>query len=114
MNEADFAANDLYHVQLERLSRTVWAPAVDGTQRQTHWFYERARGQYQDALAREGTPARQRAFKATNPTSQKFTKTDLAKFENSWSSLPYIVQPRCGEELPRLRDATRGAGTPSR
>ncbi len=91
VNEADFAANDPYHVQLERLSRTVWAPAVDGTQRQTHWFYERARGQYLDALVREGTPARQRAFKATNPTSQKFTKTDLAKFENSWSSLPHIV-----------------------
>ncbi len=91
VNEADFAANDPYHVELERLSRTVWAPAVDGTQRQTHWFYERARGQYQDALAREVTTARQKALKATNPTSQKFTKTDLAKFENSWSSLPHIV-----------------------
>jgi len=91
VNEADFAANEPYHVELERLSRTVWAPAVDGTQRQTHWFYERARGQYQDALAREGTPARQKAFKATNPTSQKFTKTDLAKFENSWASLPHVV-----------------------
>lgn len=91
VNEADFAANDPYHVELERLSRTVWAPAVDGTQRQTHWFYERARGQYQDALTREGTPARQKAFKATNPTSQKFTKTDLAKFENSWASLPHVV-----------------------
>jgi hypothetical protein len=91
INEADFYANDPYHVAIERFSRTVWAPALDGTQRQTKWFYERARGQYQDELAREGTPSRQRAFKSVYPTSQKFTKTDLAKFENAWAALPYVV-----------------------
>jgi hypothetical protein len=91
VNEADFSANDPFHVQLEKLSRTVWAPAADGTQRQNRWFYERARGQYADALAREGTPGRQRAFKAIHPVSQKFSKTDLAKFENAWASLPHVV-----------------------
>ena len=91
INEADFYANDPFHVEIERLSRTVWAPATDGAQRQTKWFYERARGQYQDELAREGTPARQRAFKTVHPTSQKFTKTDLAKFENAWAALPHVV-----------------------
>ncbi len=80
-----------FHVAVEELSRTIWAPATDGTQRQTRWFYERARGQYADALAREGTPARQRAFKQQNPTTQKFTKTDLAKFENTWDQLPHEV-----------------------
>src|SRR6202011_1885872 len=55
------------------------------------WFYERARGQYQDAIAREATPARQLEFKRTHPPGQKFTKTDLAKFENSWDQAPEIV-----------------------
>src|SRR6202453_770500 len=63
VNEADFEANNPFHVQLEKLSRAVWAPAVEGSQLQTRWFYERARGQYQDALTREGTPARMRQFK---------------------------------------------------
>ena len=91
VNEADFEANNPFHVQLEKLSRAVWAPAVDGSQLQTRWFYERARGQYQDALTREGTPARMRQFKVIHPTSQRFTKTDLAKFENTWDQLPDIV-----------------------
>jgi hypothetical protein len=91
VNEADFSANDPFHVKVEGLSRTVWAPAADGTQRQTKWFYERARGQYQDAIAREGTPAKQKAFKGTYPINQKFTKTDLAKFENTWNCLPHTV-----------------------
>jgi hypothetical protein len=91
VNEADFSANDPYHVRLEELSRTIWAPAVEGNARQTKWFYERARGQYQDAIAREATPARQVEFKRAHPPAQKFTKTDLAKFVNSWDQQPEIV-----------------------
>ena len=42
-------------------------------------------------LARERTPARQRAFKTLHPLRQKFTKADAAKFEHSWNQLPHIV-----------------------
>lgn len=91
VQEADFAANDRFHVRLEELSRTIWAPAGEGTNRQTRWFYERARGQYLQALAYAGTPSKQRAFKAENPLKQKFTKTDLAKHSNSWDQLPHVV-----------------------
>jgi len=91
VNEADFSSNDPFHIKIEELSRSIWAPAVDGTQRQTRWFYERARGQYLDAKGRESTPAKQKAFSATHPMSQKFDKTDLAKYENTWDQFPYIV-----------------------
>ncbi len=91
VSEADFSANDSFHIKIEELSRTIWAPAVDGTQRQTRWFYERARGQYLDAKGREKTLAKKTAFTSMHPTSQKFTKTDLAKFENTWQQLPYLV-----------------------
>lgn len=91
ISEADFSANDPFHVRLEEFSRTTWAPAVGGTQRQTKWFYERARGQYQDARASQVTPARRRIFSEENPSSQRFDKTELAKFENTWDQLPYIV-----------------------
>lgn len=91
VNAADFQANSPFHVAVEGLSRTVWAPALPGEPRMTHWFYERARGQYQDAVNREVTPARQREFKRLSPPRQKFTKTDLAKFENCWEQYPHIV-----------------------
>ena len=91
ISEADFSANDPFHVRMEEFSRTTWAPAVGGVQRQTKWFYERARGQYQDARASEPTPARRRIFSDEQPTRQRFTKTDLAKFENTWDQLPHMV-----------------------
>ena len=37
------------------------------------------------------TPARRRAFSSEHPTRQRFTKTDLAKFENTWDQLPHMV-----------------------
>ena len=91
ISEADFSSNDPFHVRIEELSRTTWAPAPAGTQRQTKWFYERARGQYQVAKASESTPARRRTFATEHPTRQRFSKTDLAKFENTWDQLPHVV-----------------------
>ena len=91
ISEADFSANDPFHIGIEELSRTIWAPAAAGSQRETRWFYERARGQYQVARAAESTPARRRAFSAMHPPRQRFNKTDLAKFESTWEQLPHIV-----------------------
>ena len=89
--EADFESNSPFHVELERLSRTIWAPAPEGATRQSHWYYERVRGQYQVDRARHRTPARQRSFDEQNPTAQKFTKTDAAKYEMSFRRQPNIV-----------------------
>jgi hypothetical protein len=91
VNIADFSSNHPFHRRLEELSRSVWAPPREGLQRQTRWFFERARGQYHDALAQNRTPAERRAWEAIHPRRQMVTKTDLAKFEHSWSQLPHIV-----------------------
>ncbi|MBY3986970.1 AIPR family protein [Rhodococcus fascians] len=88
---ADFSSNDPFHVETEKMSRSIWAPSQTGSSQETHWFYERARGQYADELARQRTPAKQSAWKVNNPPKQKFTKTDLAKFENSFAMNPHIV-----------------------
>ncbi len=76
VNEADFAANDPFHVSVEKMSRSVWAPAPEGTPAMTKWFYERARGQYADALARQDTLATEEPVQDRVSASQKFTKTD--------------------------------------
>src|SRR3546814_9040573 len=87
IQEADFSANEPYHIAIERLSKTIWAPGE-----RSRWFYERSRGQYQTAMHIEGTtPARMRAFKDRTPPSQKFSKTGLARALNSWSRLPHVV-----------------------
>ena len=91
VSQSDFSTNNPFHVELEKLSRSTWAPAVDGGQRQTRWFYERARGQYQDEKSRHRTPAQKREFTRINPTFQKFAKTDVAKFEHAWGQLPHLV-----------------------
>lgn len=87
---ADFFSNHAYHIRMEEFSRRIWAPAGAGAQRETKWFYKRARGQYADAQAKL-TPAEQKRFKAENPKPQMMTKTDLAKFENVWDDHPRYV-----------------------
>ena len=84
---ADFSANDPFHRCIEEQSRTIWAPAQGGM-KPRNWFYERARGQYADMLTRESTTKRKKEYKETHPL---FTKTDLAKYENTWDQLPWQV-----------------------
>lgn len=95
---ADFSANDPFHRKVEDLSRTIWAPAQGGM-KPVNWFYERARGQYADMLSRESTTLRKKQFKETHPM---FTKTDLAKFENTWDQLPYQVSEGAQKNFRRF------------
>jgi len=91
VNEADFSANEPFHIQIEGFSRTIWASATDGSQRQTRWFYERARGQYLEEKNMEATTAKKKAFEEKYPKSQVFAKTDLAKFQHTFEQLPHFV-----------------------
>jgi hypothetical protein len=91
IQEADFSANHPWHIELERLSRSIWTKPTAETPRGTRWFYERSRGQYADELASQSTTAGRRRFRTENPTSQKFTKTDLAKYVLTWDQQPAIV-----------------------
>lgn len=87
---ADFFANHPFHIRIEELSRKILAPSGDAGYRETKWFYERARGQYADERSRK-TDAEKKKWDAEFPKNQFFTKTDLAKFENSWSGRPEWV-----------------------
>jgi hypothetical protein len=48
VNAADFFVNHPFHVRKEDFSKRIFAPSPDGTFRESKWFYERARGQFQD------------------------------------------------------------------
>lgn len=112
VNGADFAANGRFHHVLEQLSRMVWAPAAGGLQRGTHWYYERARGSYADDKARQGTPTRKKAWEQENPTAQKFTKTDLAKYEHAWLGLPHFVCLGAEKNFNKLAELMEENGEP--
>jgi len=91
INVADFYANDSFHINLERISRTIWSPDPTGGGQQTIWFYERSRGAYDETRNRERTPARIKSWDKLHPRKQKFDKLLLAKVEQTWRLQPYIV-----------------------
>lgn len=87
VRQADLTANRSFHRELEQIAGSLFCP--DGT---GQWFYERTTGSYNVLLAREGTtPARLRKLKERIPTSRKITKTDLAKYINTWERKPSVV-----------------------
>lgn len=90
VSAADFFSNHPFHLRIEEYSRRVYAPAAQGGSRQSKWFYERARGQYQVERAKLGTTDRKR-FDSEQPKAQLFTKTDLAKVELSFRMKPDTV-----------------------
>lgn len=87
---SDFFANHEFHRRMEEVSRRVLAPAVAGSQVQSHWYYERARGQHlndQTGL----TAAKRNQFLLINPRRQVITKTDLAKVECCFNLEPDVA-----------------------
>ena len=87
VRQSDLSANKPFHVEIEKLSRSVYCPDGVG-----QWFYERAAGSYNTLLSRDGTtPAKLKALKDAIPTARRITKTDLAKYITAWDKKPDIV-----------------------
>lgn len=90
VDEADFFANHPYHIKIEEFSRKVYAPAVNGNQYQTIWFYERARGQHTQEQMKL-TPAKKKSYLLQKPKNQIIKKVDFAKYRNTYACYPHIV-----------------------
>jgi len=90
VNAADFFSNHPFHLRIESYSRSIWAPSKTGSNIETHWYYERARGQYKNAQLKM-TKSEKKKFENLNPKNQMFTKTDLAKIENTFNLKPHVV-----------------------
>lgn len=90
ISEADLSSNHPFHIDLEHLSRKTWTTAGTGIN-QTRWFYERARGQYNDELYQIEYKAQEKKWLERNPKNQKFAKEDLARFYMSWEMRPWWV-----------------------
>jgi len=84
VSTSDLSSNNPFHVDMEKLSRSIWVQPLKSNNIQTRWFYERARGQYRNTRNKEGfTKAKKKAFDLRNPRRQLITKVNLAKYINS-------------------------------
>lgn len=90
VNKSDFFSNSPFHKEMKNYSNKIWAPVTDGSQRRTHWFYERVRGEYLNEQAYL-TKAGKTQFQLENPKKQLLDKTFLSKCENAWLQKPDIV-----------------------
>ena len=91
VQSSDFVSKHPIHREIEKHSRSEWAPPSENFAIPTKWFYERTRGQYQTRILALKTPSKASQFKAENPKEQMFTKIDMAKFENTWRMRPWEV-----------------------
>ena len=82
VSEADFFSNHPFHVLMEKLSKKVMAPPVNGNPYQTIWFYERSRGKWEQEQMKM-TQAQRKIFCEKNPKRQVIKKEKLAKCLNT-------------------------------
>jgi len=101
IQKADLVSNHPFHVRLQELSRNHFVPPGElGTP--SKWFYERSRGQYDTELRAIPRKIKKDAFILENPKEQRFTKTDMAKYENTFRMRPYHVTQGAQKNLQRI------------
>ena len=91
VSAADLFSTHEFHVRMEQISRRVKAPALEGQQYHTGWYYERARGQWENDRAARGPVSERAKFELEYPKAQRITKTDLAKYDYCWNQRPHVV-----------------------
>jgi hypothetical protein len=98
VNQGDLQSNHEFHIRLHNHSKNILAPHnQEGMQ--TYWYYERTRGQWATSRRIANHP---RAFERKFPKKQIFTKTDMAKYENTWRMRPFDVSKGAQKNLLEL------------
>ncbi len=103
INNSDFFSNSPFHKDIKEYSNRIFAPALGGVQRRTHWYYERVRGEYlnsQAYLSAEG----KRRFQIENPKKQVVDKTLLSKTENVWLQKPDVVSKGAQDSFKKFAE----------
>lgn len=88
IKDSDFFTNHPFHRRFEEFSRRIWAPKSIDYLKQTHWYYERARGSYLNDQAKLSKSESDK-FKSENPKQQLITKSDLAKIHLIFNGKPH-------------------------
>lgn len=108
VSEADFFSTHPFHVRMEQIASRLFAPASGGAQYETKWFYERARGQFVQSQMHM-TQSEKNKFLKQHPKKQVITKTDLAKYRNTWAENPQIVSKGAQTNFMKFADVINDA-----
>lgn len=84
VSSVDFFANHPFHIRMKSFSEVL---SQVGMQYSTYWFYERARGEYNQSLLFK-TRVQQDSFKKTHPKEKLVTKAEFAKYYNLMKKRP--------------------------
>ncbi|XMB67148.1 AIPR family protein [Mycoplasmatota bacterium zrk1] len=113
VSEADFFSSSPFHVRIEEFSRKEYAPEklvfnhktrdYIREDHRTRWYYERARGQY-DQEQMKLTVAEVKKFRKINPKRQVIKKTDLAKYLNTFLCKPHLVSKGAQNNMKAFAD----------
>lgn len=89
---SDFFSNHPFHIRMEEYSRKTAVPSKGGNQFQQYWFYERARGQYnQGKMKIAKSESQLKKYTDRYPESQVITMLDLARYMELYNCRPDIV-----------------------
>ncbi|RZJ91907.1 MAG: hypothetical protein EOO20_03695 [Chryseobacterium sp.] len=102
VSDLDHSSNHPFLQRIEQLSRTTYASHPGDHNKQTIWFFERVKGQYRELFNKESTKTRQDAFKIKYPLNQKFVKSEMGKYLNTWRQLPYFVSLGAEKNYPKF------------
>ena len=92
VDASDFFSNHPFHIRMEGYSRKTPAPAVRGNQYQQYWYYERAKGQYnQGKMKFKAKSSQLKQYETRYPASQVIKLVDLAKYMKIYNCVPHIV-----------------------
>jgi hypothetical protein len=103
--ESDFFSNHPFLIEFEKLSKKYPAPPVDGNTYQTYWYYERARGKYDQEQFKFKIGSKEKEdFMRKYPKKQVIKKEELSKYLNSIEGKPHIVSlggAKCTNEFAK-------------
>lgn len=108
VSDSDLWSNHPYHIRMEEFSRRIIAPATNGRQYGTYWYYERASGQYAQETYKS-TPKEKQRFLEVHPKNQKITKTEFAKYMHIYQQRPDIASMGGQKAFVKFADAVSAA-----
>lgn len=92
VDASDFFSNHPFHIRMEEFSRKTAIPSRGGNQFQQYWFYERARGQYnQGKMKLLKSDSQLKKYTDRYPDNMVITMLDLAKYMVLYGCRPDIV-----------------------
>lgn len=92
VDASDFFSNHPFHIRMEEYSRKTPAPAVRGNQYQQYWYYERAKGQYnQGKMKFKAKSSQLKQYETRYPANQVIKLVDLAKYMEIYNCVPHTV-----------------------